>query len=82
MEHIGIDVHKRESQICILTSEHLEGHVPVEFGVPLDQALQIAIEIADALDKAHRQGWPGDGPRRAPDSHPQRQGVAGSKMPR
>ena len=24
--------------------------------LPLDQALQIAIEIADALDKAHRQG--------------------------
>ena len=24
--------------------------------MPLDRALQIAIEIADALDKAHRQG--------------------------
>ena len=24
--------------------------------IPLDQALQVAIEIADALDKAHRQG--------------------------
>ena len=24
--------------------------------LPLDQALQIAIQIADALDKAHRQG--------------------------
>ena len=23
---------------------------------PLDQALQIAVEITDALDKAHRQG--------------------------
>lgn len=24
--------------------------------LPLDQALQVAVEIADALDKAHRQG--------------------------
>ena len=27
-----------------------------EKALPLDQALQYAIEIADALDKAHRQG--------------------------
>ena len=40
--------------------EHLEGQTlaqRLEKGaLPLDQALQIAIEIADALDKAHRQG--------------------------
>ena len=33
---------------------------------PLDQALQIAVEITDALDKAHRQGGVDrDRPRRA-----------------
>ena len=40
--------------------EHLEGETlaqRLEKGaLPLDQALRIAIEIADALDKAHRQG--------------------------
>ena len=41
-------------------SEYLEGETlaqRLEKGaLPLDQALQNAIEIADALDKAHRQG--------------------------
>ena len=40
--------------------EYLEGETlaqRLEKGaLPLDQALQVAIEIADALDKAHRQG--------------------------
>ena len=40
--------------------EYLEGETlaqRLEKGaLPLDQALHIAIEIADALDKAHRQG--------------------------
>ena len=40
--------------------EYLEGDTlaqRLEKGaLPLDQALQVAIQIADALDKAHRQG--------------------------
>ena len=40
--------------------EYLEGDTlaqRLEKGaLPLDQALKVAIEIADALDKAHRQG--------------------------
>ena len=40
--------------------EYLEGDTLAQRlkkgALPLDQALQIAIEIADALDKAHRQG--------------------------
>ena len=43
-----------------LVMEHLEGESLqdrlTKGAVPLDQALQIAIQIADALDKAHRQG--------------------------
>ncbi len=43
-----------------LVMEYLEGDTlaqRLEKGpLPLDQALQVAIEIADALDKAHRQG--------------------------
>ena len=46
--------------IDFLVMEYLEGETlaqRLEKGaLPLDQALQIAIEIADALDKAHRQG--------------------------
>ena len=46
--------------IDFLVMEYLDGQTlaqRLEKGaVPLDQALQIAIEIADALDKAHRQG--------------------------
>ena len=40
--------------------EYLDGQTLAERlekgALPLDQALKIAIEIADALDKAHRQG--------------------------
>src|SRR5215475_4904122 len=43
-----------------LVLEHLEGHTLAERltkgALPLDQALQLAIQIADALDKAHRAG--------------------------
>src|SRR5215510_2876391 len=43
-----------------LVLEHLEGQTLAERlakgALPLDQALQYAIQIADALDKAHRQG--------------------------
>ena len=43
-----------------LVMEHLEGESLqdrlTKGAVPLDQALQSAIQIADALDKAHRQG--------------------------
>ena len=43
-----------------LVLEHLEGESLqdrlTKGALPLDQALQIAIQIADALDKAHRQG--------------------------
>ena len=46
--------------IDFLVMEYLEGDTlaqRLEKGaLPLDQALQVAIEIADALDKAHRQG--------------------------
>ena len=46
--------------IDFLVMEYLEGETlaqRLEKGaLPLDQALEIAIEIADALDKAHRQG--------------------------
>ena len=46
--------------VDFLVMEYLEGETlaqRLEKGaLPLDQALQIAIEIADALDKAHRQG--------------------------
>ena len=46
--------------IDFLVMEYLEGATlaqRLEKGaLPLDQALKIAIEIADALDKAHRQG--------------------------
>ena len=46
--------------IDFLVMEYLEGDTlaqRLERGaLPLDQALKIAIEIADALDKAHRQG--------------------------
>ena len=40
--------------------EHIEGETLADRigkgALPLDQALQYGIEIADALDKAHRQG--------------------------
>ena len=43
-----------------LVMEHLEGESLqdrlTKGALPLDQALQVAIQIADALDKAHRQG--------------------------
>ena len=46
--------------IDFLVMEHLEGETLARRlgggALPLDQALQAAIQIADALDKAHRQG--------------------------
>ena len=46
--------------VDFLVMEFLEGDTlaqRLEQGaLPLDQALKVAIEIADALDKAHRQG--------------------------
>ena len=46
--------------IDFLVMEYLGGETVAQRlekgALPLDQALQIAIEIADALDKAHRQG--------------------------
>ena len=46
--------------IDFLVMEYLDGETLAQRldkgALPLDQALQIAIEIADALDKAHRQG--------------------------
>ena len=49
-----------QNGIDFLVMEYLDGETLaqrlVKGALPLDQALQIAIEIADALDKAHRQG--------------------------
>ena len=46
--------------IDFLVMEYLDGQTLAQRlkkgALPLDQALQVAIEIADALDKAHRQG--------------------------
>ena len=46
--------------IDFLVMEYLEGDTLAQRltkgALPLDRALQVAIEIADALDKAHRQG--------------------------
>ena len=46
--------------INFLVMEYLDGQTVAQRlekgALPLDQALQVAIEIADALDKAHRQG--------------------------
>ena len=43
-----------------MVMEHIEGDTLADRlkkgALPLDQALQHGIEIADALDKAHRQG--------------------------
>jgi aminoglycoside phosphotransferase (APT) family kinase protein len=43
-----------------MVMEHLEGETPAQrlarSALTLDQAMRRAIEIADALDKAHRQG--------------------------
>ena len=50
----------REGETDFLVMEYLEGETLAERlskgALPLDQALKYAIEIADALDKAHRQG--------------------------
>ncbi len=46
--------------IDFLVMEHLEGETLAQRlskgALPLDQALEVAIQIADALDKAHQQG--------------------------
>ena len=61
-EHVASDLYDIGSQdgIDFLVMEYLEGDTlaqRLEKGaLPLDQALKIAVEIADALDKAHRQG--------------------------
>ena len=50
----------REGDTNFLVMEHLEGETLAQRltkgSLPLEQALQIAIQIADALDKAHRKG--------------------------
>src|SRR5713101_966177 len=50
----------REGEIEFLVMEYLEGETLSERlargPMPLEQALRHGIEIADALDKAHRQG--------------------------
>ena len=50
----------REGDTDFLVMEYLEGETLADRlqkgALPLDQALKTAIEIADALDKAHRQG--------------------------
>jgi len=48
-----------ENGIDFMVMEHIEGDTLADRlkkgALPLDQALQYGIEIADALDKAHRQ---------------------------
>ena len=50
----------RRNGTDFLVMEYLEGETLADRlrtgALPLDQALKYAIEIADALDKAHRQG--------------------------
>ena len=50
----------RENGVDFLVMEHIEGETLAERlqkgPLPVEEALQQAIEIADALDKAHRQG--------------------------
>ena len=50
----------REGDVDFMVMEHIEGDTLADRlkkgALPLDQALQYGIEIADALDKAHRQG--------------------------
>ncbi len=50
----------QQAGIDFLVMEHLEGETLAQRlangALPLDQALQVAIQIADALDKAHRKG--------------------------
>src|SRR6202790_2395835 len=50
----------RQDEIDYLVMEYLEGETLAERlkkgPLPLEQVLQYAIEIADALDKAHRKG--------------------------
>src|SRR5262249_16757743 len=50
----------RESGVDFLVMEHLEGETLADRlhkgSLPVDQALRRAIEIADALEKAHRKG--------------------------
>ena len=49
-----------EGDTDFLVMEHLEGETLAQrltkWALPLDQALRTAIEIVDALDKAHRKG--------------------------
>jgi len=49
-----------ENGIDFMVMEHIEGDTLADRlkkgALPLDQALRYGIEIADALDKAHRQG--------------------------
>lgn len=50
----------RQDGVDYLVMEYLEGETLAQRlgrgALPLDQALRCAIEVADALDKAHRQG--------------------------
>src|SRR5262245_15250067 len=50
----------RQDDIDFLVMEHLEGETLAarlkKGPLPLDQAMKVALEIADALDKAHRKG--------------------------
>jgi len=50
----------REGEVTFLVMEHIEGETLAERlkkgPVPLEEALGYAVQIAEALDKAHRQG--------------------------
>ena len=57
---VGLEASTDSESVAFLVMEYLEGETLAERlargALPLDQALRFGIQIADALDKAHRQG--------------------------
>ena len=57
---VGLEASTDSESVAFLVMEYLEGETLAERlargALPLDQALRFGVQIADALDKAHRQG--------------------------